>query len=98
MLPSMILHRTRIELARKRSIFPFMSFVSELVTIITSSAAFISATSLMNRYIMRRSDESGDWKSRVTEKNTVVASCDVNFSPWVSKYKSLVIKMQHRFG
>ena len=69
---SMIEHSTRIALARYKSILLLMSFISDDVTMITSSA--VGQISLMIRYTMRRKLLSLDWNSFVTEKNTSVAS------------------------
>lgn len=68
----MILHSTRTALARYRSVLLFMSFISELVTMMTSSAE--GQMSLMHRYTMRRRLVSLFWNSLVTEKNTSDAS------------------------
>lgn len=68
----MILHSTRTELERYRSILLFMSFISELVTMMTSSAE--GQMSLMHRYTIRRRLPSLFWNSLVTEKKTSDAS------------------------
>lgn len=95
---SIIFARTLIELARYKSSPVFISFVSELVTMMTSSGLHVSATSLMNKYIMRRRFTSSDWNSFVTPKKTSVISADVNDSPFTSKKRSLVIIKQHFRG
>ena len=71
-MAAMIAPRTRIALARYKSILLLMSFISDDVTMITSSA--VGQISLMIRYTMRRKLLSLDWNSFVTEKNTSVAS------------------------
>jgi len=72
----MILHSTRTELERYRSVLLFMSFISELVTMMTSSAE--GQMSLMHRYTILRRLVSLFWNSLVTEKNTSDASfCEV---------------------
>ena len=57
-----IFARTRIEFARNKSSFEFMSLVSEEVTMMTSSGLQFSATSLMKKYTIRRRDASFDLK------------------------------------
>ena len=91
MLPSMILHRTRRALARKRLLFT--SLVRLLVTIITSSAAVASTTSLMNKYIIRLSIGAWDWNKRVTPKTFCLG--EVSVSPCTKRYNSLVNSSQH---
>uniref|UniRef100_A0A182V1U4 Uncharacterized protein n=1 Tax=Anopheles merus TaxID=30066 RepID=A0A182V1U4_ANOME len=76
---SVMLHRARMAGARYRSSLPVMSFVSELVTMITSSA--IGLSSLMPRYTMRRITTSFDWNSFVIAKKHSVASRVPSTSP-----------------
>lgn len=49
-----------------------MSLVKEDVTIITSSGLHVSATSLMNKYIILLRLPSWDWNNLVTPKNTYI--------------------------
>ena len=93
---SMMLYSTRMALAWYRSLFEFMSFIRELVTIMISSAE--GQISLMTRYTIRRRLASWFWNSFVTAKKTSVASFFVNVSPWHSRYRSLVITCWHRRG
>jgi len=74
---SMILHSTRTELERYRSVLLFMSFMSELVTMMTSSAE--GQMSLMQRYTILRRLVSLLWNSLVAEKNTSDASFCARF-------------------
>lgn len=98
MAASMIFANTLIEFARYKSSPVFMSFVRELVTMMTSSGLHVSATSLMNKYIMRRRFTSSDWKSLVTPKKTSVISAELKDSPLTSKKRSFVIIKQHFRG
>ena len=78
---SRILHSTRSELAFNKSFVETMSFCRLDVTMMTSSAAVASATSLMNRYISRRIVWFLDWNSCVTPKKISVASEELKLSP-----------------
>ena len=59
-------------LERYKSVLLFMSFIKELVMIMTSSAE--GHTSLITKYTMRRRFASLFWNSFVTLKNTSEAS------------------------
>mmetsp|Transcript_3507 Transcript_3507/g.4659 ORF Transcript_3507/g.4659 Transcript_3507/m.4659 type:complete len:211 (-) Transcript_3507:6-638(-) len=76
MAESMILARTRNALARYRSTSQVISLVKLEVTMITSSGLHVSATSLMNRYTIRRREASSLMNSFVTPKKTSVASVE----------------------
>ena len=75
-----------------------MSLVKELVTIMTSSGLQVSATSLINKYIILRKLTSSDWNNLVTPKNTSVTSEEEKDSPLTKRNNSFVIKTQHLRG
>jgi len=73
-----------------------VSFIMELVTMMTSSASLLS--SLMTRYTIWRSEASLFWNSLEMPKKREVASLVGNFSPVKSSRAILVSRIRHFRG
>ena len=97
-LTSMILHNALIAFALYTTSLPTaaVSFIIELVTMITSSA--VCASSLMTRYTICRNEASLFWKSFEIPKKRDVASLVGNFSPVKRRRAILVRRMRHLRG